>query len=128
MIKTKRTYEDIHLLADAAGIAAAARCTPTPMVVQQHTDVLDDNSPVVKQWFVEGGVCGFAWVRIRGNQGFARWAVAKGIAHVSDYGGVIYWIHGFGQSLERKTAYANEYARVLNSVFHISARPESRID
>ena len=44
--------KSIYHKALQAGQDAMKNCTPTPMVVQQHTDMLDDNSPVEKQWYV----------------------------------------------------------------------------
>src|SRR5690606_9355306 len=51
--KTANTeYEDILSRATQAGYAAMNAATPTPMVVQQHAHPFDDNSPVVKEWYV----------------------------------------------------------------------------
>lgn len=64
--------------AHAAGRAAAAKRTPTPMVVTQHANPLDDASAPVQQWYEPGGPCGFAWVDFRAQPGgesrrFVNW-------------------------------------------------------
>jgi len=103
----------------------------TPMVVQQHADVMDDDSPVTEQWVVEGGPCGFASIRVKCVNGPSRKFINQlkkaGLAggdrysgyHTewskSDYyGGYMksFTLIG-GQSLAYKSAYAYAYARVL---------------
>jgi fermentation-respiration switch protein FrsA (DUF1100 family) len=99
------------------------------MVVQQHASVADDNSPVTQQWFVEGGVCGFAWINIRpANCGFALWLKKKGyVRGTSSQGGVNIFVHDFGQSLQRKSAYASAFADVISKA-GIKAWAQDRID
>lgn len=107
-------FAEIWENAVAAGQKALEECTPTPMVVQQHTNPLDDSSPVSKSWYVSGGVCGFAWVNVSpGNTSFARWLVKQGYAGKSYRGGVDIWVRAGGQSLERKEAYAHAMAASL---------------
>ena len=108
-------YQEIFIKAGKAGQQALEECTPTPMVVQQHENPLNDDSPVVKSWRVSGGVCGFAWVHIApGNCSFARWLRKKNYAGKAYRGGVDIWINAGGQSLERKQAYAHAMAAYLN--------------
>jgi len=115
--------------AQKRGREAAAKCVPTPMVVRQHADPLDDNSPVVKQWYAPQGVCGFAWVSIKpGTCAFARWLKANGYAESDDYyGGVSIWIGDYGQSYEMKDAHARAMAEYLRGV-GIKAHTMSRLD
>ena len=122
-------YQRIWGEAIAAGMQALAACTPTPMIVQQHKDMLDDASPVDKQWFVEGGVCGFAWVSIKpATSSFARWLKEKGYAKVDGYaGGLCHWVRDGGQSMQRKLAYADAMAEVLRK-YGITAHAMSRMD
>ena len=104
--------------AHAAGMAAANAHTPTPMVVVQRADMFDDNSPVVHAYApVMGGVCGFAWVIIKpANSKFANWCKkANGLTKDGYYGGLNYWIGAFGQSYEKKCAYADAFAKVLTA-------------
>ena len=118
------------LLADAiaAGKAAAEAKVPVPMVVEQHANQLNDNSPVQQRWVVEGGVCGFAWVNIKpGTCSFARFLAKRKLASKGYYGGMEYHVGGYGQSMERKEAFARGFAGVLCAA-GIKAYVESRMD
>jgi len=111
------SYQTIWQEALAAGEQAMISCTSTPMVVQQHTNMLDDSSPVEKQWFVSGGVCGFAWVNIKpATAKFSRWLTQhdSNVKPDSYYGGLTYWVYQGGQSMELKSAFAGAMARCLN--------------
>ena len=115
--------------AHAAGMAAGEAVRPVPMQVVQRLHPLDDSSPVVKVYEpVMDGVCGFAWVNIRpGNSSFANWLRKQGKGHKGYYGGWEYWVGAFNQSLERKMAYADAFARILEEA-GIQAYPGSRMD
>ena len=104
----KKLFSKIWNAALQAGEDSGKKCTPVPMVVEQHTDMINDNSPVKQSWFVADGCCGFAWVTIRpGNCAFANWLKEKGFAkHDSYYGGVTYWVNYGNQSIARKEAFA----------------------
>ncbi len=112
-----------------AGLKAGGAITPTPMVVQQHRNMLDDGSPVVKQWHVPEGVCGFAWVNIKpGNCAFANWLKAQGLGKTDSYaGGVTVWISEYNQSYTRKAAHAAAMAQVL-AAHGIKAYSHARLD
>lgn len=124
-------YDEAH----AAGMAAAKKCVPTPMIVTEHENAWDDSSPVVKQYApIMGGVCGFAWVNVRpGVCSFARWASKRDLGYAdSYYGGYTIYVHGtdfpgFEQSMEIKEAYAGAFAAVLRS-HGINASARSRMD
>lgn len=121
-------WETIYHAAQAKGCLAAAKTGPAPMLVQQHENMMDDSSPVAKQWLVPGGVCGFAWVVVRpGTSSFARWLVKHDHARPHDYGGVSIWIGGYGQSMEKKEAHASAMAAYLCRV-GIKAHAQSRMD
>ena len=114
--------------AHAAGIAAGNGAAVVPMVVSEHENMMDDNSPVRKQWFVGDGVCGFAWVTVRpGNCAFALWAKKNDGWRSAYGGGTQKWIHEFGQSMQRKEDYAYAYAAVL-AAHGIGASAGSRMD
>jgi hypothetical protein len=115
MSKSNPEFETLYARAHLAGYEAATRCTPAPMVVQEHVDMMDDSSPVAKQWHVPEGVCGFAWITVRpGTSRFARWLKATDRARTDRYyGGVTIWVGAFGQSYERKCAYARAFTAVL---------------
>lgn len=121
-ISAKKIYED----AVKAGEEALSRCKPQPMVVCQHSNMVDDSSPVEQSWFVEGGVCGFAWITVGCKSGKARQFInaLKKAGYAGDdvglpfgkdsyYGGYKYWVGYGGQSMERKIAFANAFAKVL---------------
>jgi len=121
--------ESIYREAMTAGILAGNAHNPTPMVVQQHANPLNDNSAVVQSWQVSGGVCGFAWVNIRpATCQFARWLKKTGkVDHVAYEGGYNLWCHEFGQSMERKEKWADAVASVLQN-HGIKAYARSRMD
>jgi hypothetical protein len=121
-------FERIYQEAREAGHQAAMECVPQPMVVTQRANPLRDDSPVMRQWHVSEGVCGFAWVTVRpATSSFARWLVKHKDCRTGYYGGVEIWVRDYGQSMERKHAYANAFANVL--VKHgIQAGAYSRLD
>jgi hypothetical protein len=100
------------------------------MIVEEHTNMMDDNSPVKKQYFVEGGVCGFAWVSIYpGNSPFANWLKKTERARKDSYaGGVSIWVSEYGQSMERKEAFASAFANSLRESGIEKAYSRSRMD
>tara|TARA_Y100000310_G_scaffold103804_1_gene102160 strand:- start:1630 stop:2013 length:384 start_codon:yes stop_codon:yes gene_type:complete len=125
-------YTKILNEAHVAGMAAGEAAIPTAMVVSQRASVLDDNSPVVKSWHVPEGVCGFAYVitNEHGNGKFVK-HLKKSPDRDGDkyyYGGYyVKWVREFGQSYERKIAYAGAYASVLNDN-GIKAYSDGRLD
>lgn len=108
-----------------AGEKAANAARSTPMVVQQ----IGANGDVVKQYEpVADGVCGFGWVVVRpGNSSFARWLKANTHAQKAYEGGISYWVRGYGQSYERKLAFARAFAGVLTEA-GINAYGTGRLD
>jgi hypothetical protein len=130
----------VHREAIEAGEAALAAATPTPMIVQQRVNPLDDGSPVVKQWIVEDGCCGFADIKVRAtttpNRRFLNGLKKAGLAGAeyslpwtkdSYAGGYRYWVSAGGQSLDRKEAYARAFAKVLGD-YGVTAYAHSRMD
>ncbi len=118
------------LKADSAGMAAAEKRIPTPMIVCQHENPLDDSSKVIKQYEpVMGGVCGFAWINIKpANSKIAKLAIQHYGAGKDSYeGGVSLFVHQFGQSYEKKVAYANAFTSVLREA-GIKASTGNRLD
>ncbi len=114
-----RAFGALWAKAQDAGLRAAQETRPTPMIVQQHASPLNDASPVVQEWTVPGGVCGFAWIVIQpGTSSFARWAKKThgAMRHWvvgAGYRGLSHWIGEHGQSMERKEAHAHAMAKVL---------------
>jgi len=114
--------------ARSAGLAAAAKHTPIPMVVQQHENMLDDNSPVVYREVVNDGVCGFAWVIVKpANSVFAKVMKESNLGKNDVYGGIYVWVSDFNQSMSKKETYAYAFADVLKK-YGINAYAQSRMD
>jgi hypothetical protein len=122
-------FEAAYAEAYKAGCEAAAACTPTPMVVAERSNPLNDLSAVRQAWHVPEGVCGFAWVKIpKGNSSFARWLAKVSKARKSYYGGFEINIREYGQSMQRKEAHARAMAKVLNEKLGVEAYADSRMD
>lgn len=125
----ERKFQILYNEARIAGLEAGKLQRVIPMVVSQHVNLLDDRTPITESYFVESGVCGFAWINIRpANCGFANWCRKKGLGKTSGYqGGLNLFVHDFGQSLQRKEAFAHAFAEVLSKA-GITAYGNSRID
>ena len=120
--------QSIYQQAHYAGNVAVEMATVTPMVVQQRANPLNDNSELVREYFVSDGVCGFASVNVKpANSKFAKFLVANGLGRKSFNGGVSMSVRDFNQSLQKKEAYAYAFARVLNE-YGIKAYVDSRMD
>ena len=127
-MKHDAQFEALFAQAHTAGIAAGKAAVPQAMIVSEHENPLDDNSAVRKQWYVDDGVCGFAWVVIRpGTSSFARWLVKRKLAGKHYRGGISVWVSQFGQSMTRKQAYASAFAKVLTDA-GVKAYSDSRMD
>jgi hypothetical protein len=119
----KKDWLVVFGAAVAAGEAAGTNAKPAPMMVVARANPLDDNSPVEKAWHVPEGVCGFAWVNVKAKGIGARFINAlRKAGYVSEYGGwrrdhyyggYTFWVRHYGQSYERKMAYADAFAAVL---------------
>jgi len=122
-------FEKIYNEAHDAGMKAVQNLKVIPMFVTQHLNPIDDKSEVVESWYVEDGVCGFAWINVKpGTSSFAKWLVEKKIAsHDSYYGGVTIWVSDFGQSMQKKEAYAHAFSSILNNN-EIKSYAMSRMD
>lgn len=125
-------FADLLAAAHAAGQAAHDDALPTPMVVEEHENPLDDSSPVVRQYAVHEGPVGFAWVIVRpGNSSFAHWLRKTGRGSSAYRGGVQIWVRTPEQSYERKVAYARAMADVLKAsplLEGLSITTGSRVD
>jgi hypothetical protein len=119
-------YEAIWNEAQAAGHAAAEACRPRPMVVVS-VDVFDRPLPGAEPEVVEDGLCGFAWIHMKGNIPFARWAREQKLGHKGYPSGYDVWVRGYGQSVARKEAFAKAAAKVLNA-HGINCYANSRLD
>ena len=114
-------FESLYNRAHEAGMAAGNATTPRPMVVSE--------SRSGQSWYVEDGLCGFAWVTVfPGNSSFAHWLKKNKDAR-KEYGGGVCakWVSEFNQSVARKEAYAHAFAKVLREA-GIKAYSGSRLD
>lgn len=121
-------FSDLYQRAIDAGVAAAAACIPAPMVVVEADPLTD--KPIGRSWVVDSGPCGFAWVNVYpGNSSFALWLKKTGSGWRKPYGesGLQLWIGDYGQSVERKSAFAEAFAAVLRDA-GIKAYAGSRLD
>ena len=123
-----KTFEALAAKAEAAGMAAGTGAEVAPMVVGSPVGLfgsaIDRSKPV---YFVADGVCGFAWVRIKGNTAFGKFMRKAGKARPGYGSGLVINCRDFNQSLGRKEAWATAYANVLNDA-GVDAYSESRMD
>ena len=123
-------FHDLFDRAHKAGMDAAVSTQVRPMIVGQSKSIFDDNIDETKPtYFVEGGLCGFAEVVVKpGNSKFANWLKKNEIASPRYYGGgVSIWVSDFGQSYQRKMAYANAFSQVLRGE-NVRAFATGRLD
>ena len=100
------------------------------MVVGTPTTPLGDDIDYSKDtYYVADGMCGFAWINIKPARGkFVKYLKDNNIGRKdSYYGGWTIWVSGFGQSVDRKSAYARAFAKVLGDN-GITAYNMSRLD
>lgn len=127
--KSDAQYVAIWRLADIAGRAAVEALNVVPMTVIQRANPLDDSSPVTQSWHVPDGVCGFAYIRSKGNTAFGRWMKRATAARRDSYaGGVYVSVHEFGQSYQKKDAYARAFVKELVDNGIDGVWSESRLD
>ena len=133
-VKTKSAY-DILVEASEAAEAAVKACRPTPMIVgSPSTPLGNDVDPTQQTWFVEGGVCGFAWVVIRPARGTIVAELKKRKIGGAHYGGG-YSLSSWqlapsirqDQSYERAVAAARGAVEVLKK-YGVNAYVDARID
>jgi hypothetical protein len=120
-------FASIHQQAHEAGMAAVESAQVAPMIVgSPSTPLGNDIDPKQRVYYVADGVCGFAWIVVKGNDGFGRWACKQGIAR-DGYKCKMIWVSQFNQSMQKKEAYASAYAKVVRDAGY-SAYSESRMD
>ena len=110
-VACEKLLEKAHLM----GMDAGRLVGVTPMVVgSPSTPLGNDIDYSKKTYFVEGGVCGFAGVVIKPARGkFVSYLKKLGMGYKHYYGGWYVSVREFGQSLTRKEAYADAFAKVL---------------
>lgn len=109
-----------------AGFDAGLACIPVPMTVTEADPIT--GQPRGKQWVVDDGPCGFAWVTIRPARGpLVSYLKAQGIGRNGYGGGWRVSIHEWNQSITRKEAHAHALAEVLRAA-GVDAYADSRLD
>ena len=120
----------LYARAHEAGMVAGQTVGVTPMVVGTATDLFSSDIDYSKPtYFVEGGVCGFAGVVIKPARGkFVSYLKKMGLGHKHYYGGWYMSVREFGQSLARKEAYAEAFAKTLKESGMDRVYTDSRMD
>ncbi len=113
-VACEKLLERAHLMGMDAGRSVGV----TPMVVGTATDLFSSEIDYSKPTYVvNDGVCGFAGVVIKPARGkFVSYLKSIGMGYKHYYGGWYVSVREFGQSLTRKEAYAEAFAKVLGEV------------
>jgi hypothetical protein len=108
--------------ADAVGKSAVEKLQVVPMIVGQETSLFSNQIDYTKPtYYVEDGVCGFAWVDIypvhKGNTRLGkeeRKVLEAAGFRKNDYTKTYQrWISAYNQSMQKKETYAAAFAKVL---------------
>lgn len=120
-------FDQIYNEAHAAGYAAGQAFKPTPMIVSEADLLTGQPLAGGQSWRVNDGVCGFAGIKFKGNTPWGRWALKAHIARKDHPTGLRINVSMFGQSMQRKEAYAQAFVEVLKK-HGIEAYADSRMD
>ena len=142
----EESWVTVYQKAINAGMTALQGCTPTPMIVTQHENAMDDNSPAKKQYYVGDGMCGFASVTFLLTNGVTRqfigtlkkalivgtyeqsWDTPSIRIYKNNFGsGYSFSVREGNQSYEKKTAFAKAMSKVLEDA-GINCYWDSRVD
>lgn len=129
-LQTDRQCYYLYWKASRAGFKAFEDCNPTPMVVGTAKGLSNEIDRSKEMHYVSDGVCGFASIKIYPARGrFVKWLKDMNIGYTSAQGGYSLNVSSakFGQSLERKEAYAKAFTKVLQNN-GLEAYVESRMD
>ncbi len=123
----KRECARIYKEAYAAGLEAGKE-VGVPKFIVGDAIGLSNEIDYSKKTYVLEGLCGFAWVNVSPARGaFVNYLKSINAGHKGYYGGYEIWVREFGQSVDRKSAFAGAFAKVLNS-YGINASAGSRLD
>lgn len=123
----KRECARIYKEAYAAGLQAGKE-VGVPKFIVGDAIGLSNEIDYSKKTYVLEGLCGFAWVNVSPARGaFVNYLKSINAGHKGYYGGYEIWVREFGQSVDRKSAFAGAFAKVLNS-YGINASAGSRLD
>jgi hypothetical protein len=124
---TKNQCHNIYVEAYEAGMKAGNE-VGVPKFVVGDAIGLSNEIDYSKPTFIMDGLCGFAWVNISPARGaFVNYLKSRQVGSKGYYGGFEIWVREFGQSVDRKTAFARAFADVLNK-YGINASVGSRLD
>jgi len=124
---TKNQCHNIYVEAYEAGLKAGNEVGVQKFIVGDAIG-LSDEIDYSKPTYVLNGLCGFAWVNIKPARGaFVNYLKARGVGSKGYYGGYEIWVSEFGQSVDRKAAFASAFAEVLKK-YGIAAYGASRLD
>lgn len=121
-------FSALYAAADKAGQDAVKALSVKAMVVGSAKGIFSNEIDYSKPtYLIEDGACGFAWINLKGNSAFGKWAKAAGKAAKDYPSGLSIWVSAFNQSLQKKEAYAYAFAKVLqdNGVYAVAG---SRMD
>lgn len=123
----KRECARIYKEAYAAGLKAGKE-VGVPKFIVGDAIGLSDEIDFSKKTYVLEGLCGFAWINISPARGaFVTYLKSINAGHKGYYGGYEIWVREFGQSVDRKSAFAGAFAEVLRK-YGINASAGSRLD
>ena len=124
-VACEKLLEKAHLM----GMDAGRRVGVTPMVVGTPTELFGNEIDWDKSTYhVSDGVCGFAGVVIKPARGkFVSYLKSLGMGYKHYYCGWYVSVREFGQSMTRKEAYAEAFAKVLTEE-GMSCYVDSRMD
>lgn len=124
---TKNQCHNIYVEAYEAGLNAG-KDADTPKFIVGDAIGLSDEIDFSKKTYILDGLCGFAWVNISPARGaFVNYLKSREIGRKGYYGGYEIWVREFGQSVDRKYAFAQAFAEVLGK-YGIEASAGNRLD
>lgn len=124
---TKNQCHNIYIEAYEAGMKAGNE-VGVPKFVVGDAIGLSNEIDYSKPTFIMDGLCGFAWVNISPARGaFVNYLKSRQVGSKGYYGGYEIWVREFGQSVDRKTAFAGAFRDVLQK-YGINASVGSRLD
>ena len=126
-VLTKNQCHDIYVEAYEAGLNAG-KDVDTPKFIIGDAIGLSDEIDFSKKTYVLDGLCGFAWVNISPARGaFVNYLKSREIGRKGYYGGYEISVREFGQSVDRKYAFAQAFVEVLGK-YGIEAFAGNRLD
>lgn len=124
---TKNQCHNIYVEAYEAGLKAGNE-VGVPKFVVGDAIGLSNEIDYSKPTFIMDGLCGFAWVTISPARGaFVNYLKSRQVGSKGYYGGYEIWVREFGQSVDRKAAFAGAFRDVL-AKYEINASVGSRLD